>query len=187
MKNLLIDLAIALAGRFTNVVVNDFSAPGAPSYQVEVNGTLYAYNTDMGWNKPEVGDYGPGKYELELRDRLMKGATLALAQPATPAKAPAKQGPPVPAKQGPPVPAAPIAKPSAKEISKLVAAHKAYRLKHPNATIDPKGAPAYEGEPCRRCKGSGVYPHPVKGDSTCWWCHAVTTTQYYGWWLRTEA
>jgi hypothetical protein len=144
--NLLIELAIELALRLAGtgmVVVTDFSKDGNAIYQVEVNGDVYAYNPTMGWFMPDIGDYAPGKYEGELRNRLIQGALYTL-----------RQGKVV----HPPAAEQEVKQPQPKT-------HNAYRI--PDA--HKKGAPLYAEEPCRRCKGKGVMPYSVD-DGICYWC-----------------
>ena len=143
--NLLIELAIELAARLTGtgmVVVTDFSKDGNAIYQVEVNGDVFAYNPQMGWFMPDVGDYAPAKYEAKLTERLIKGALYALRQGRV-VHPPAAQRVPV---QQP--------KPRTK---------KAYRKAPKN------GAATQANEPCRRCKGKGVVPYE-RDNGICYWC-----------------
>ena len=164
--NLLITLAKAVAARLNadpsmgNVTVTEFPS-GAVI--IDVNGDVYSWNSEVGWMKPDIGDHAPKKYMRELRDRLINGAILGLGTPVAAATIPLP-APPVPAQQAPSVPA--------QQASK-----KSYRI------LPASAAPAFEGESCRRCKGSGKKGpgHIKKG--LCFWCNG-DKTQYAGWITR---
>ena len=174
--NQLITLAIALGNRLSSLLANGTKGFGSVSVvtfnsgvtHVDVNGDVYAWREDIGWSKPDIGDYAPGKYEIELRARLIAGVVHLLS--AEPASALPALAVPVP----PPVQAKPG---QAKPVQvKTATANKQYRRSFPVS-----GAPTSPTEPCRRCFGTGEYPHPTSHeDKTCLWCQG-TTLQAHGW------
>ena len=171
--NQLITLAIALGNKLAGLMANGTKGFGSVSVvtfnsgvtHVDVNGDVYAWREDIGWSKPDVGDYAPSIYEKELRARLIAGVVHYLsANTDIPLKEVASALP-VP----PPVQAKPVQ-------AKVATANKQYRRSSPVS-----GKPTSPTEPCRRCYGTGEYPHPTSHeDKKCLWCQR-TGLQAHGW------